>query len=61
MENINDETLEQNEIQENEEFSAPAKVEKISLTEISEEIEKQEDEKSDALVKKIMDQILKID
>lgn len=61
MENINDETLEQNEVQENEEFSAPAKVEKISLSEISEENEKQEGEKSDALVKKIMDQILKID
>ena len=60
MSDLNNEEIEQNEAQENEEFSAPAKVEKISLTEISEEKEKQEDEKSNDLVKRIMYKILKI-
>ena len=57
---MSDNELEQGQTQEQEDVSAPVKVEKISLAELSEEKEKQENEKADELVKKVMDKILKI-
>ncbi len=50
------------EIMENEveQFDGPAKIEKISLTEISQEKISESKEKTDALVKKIMDKVLEI-
>jgi hypothetical protein len=61
MSNLNNEEIEQVELQEQEEFSAPAKVEKITLDEISDEKEKQEEEKTDELVNRILDKLLEIE
>ena len=52
--NINNDDLQ-------EDVQAPAKVEKISLEEISQEINKQKNEKTEELVKRIMDKISEID
>ena len=61
MSNLNNEEIEQVELQEQEEFSAPVKVEKITLDEISDEKEKQEEEKTDELVNRILDKLLEIE
>ncbi len=43
-----------------EQLEEPAKVEKVSLTEIAEEKQHEAKEKTETLVKKIMDKILEI-
>ena len=53
--------MENNENIETEEvLDGPAKVEKISLSDIQNEIQKQKDEATDDLVRRIMTKILKI-
>ena len=60
MSDFNEEGL-TNEGNSQENIQGPAKVEKISLTEISEEIEKQKDEKTQELVNRIMNKISELD
>ena len=60
MNNFTDETINQS-AESTEESFGVAKVEKISLTEISQEIEKKENEKTEELVKRIIKKISEID
>ena len=62
MNNLNDEALQNGDVDESqEEVQGSAKIEKISLTEISQEIEKQKDEKTEELVQRIISKIAEID
>lgn len=62
MNNLNDEELQNGNPDESQEvIQEPAKIEKISLTEITQEIEKQKDEKTEELVMRIIDKISEID